>query len=64
MENAQREIVRILLEWLRDGGLISKTTYYGAVDLIHSSLDLPELLRYPVCWPREGCLHECAQNPQ
>lgn len=45
MESAQRELVRVLLEAVYDRGLLSKTTYLNAVDLVHSGMEIPPLFR-------------------
>ena len=63
MESAQRELLSVLLNRVRSLGLISKSTYSQAEDLMHSVMDLPELFRYPVCLKEAG-RHECAENPQ
>ena len=49
MEIAQRELLSVLLKEVCTLGLISKTTYLGAADLVHSSIDFPNFFRYPVC---------------
>lgn len=54
MESAQRELLSILLQTVYDRGLLSKTTYLSAVDLVHSALDIPPLFRYPVCLTKEA----------
>ena len=54
MESAQRELISILLERVFSLGLISKTTYLKAEDLVHSVIDLPELFQYPVCLTKGG----------
>lgn len=64
MESAQRELMSVLLGRVFTLGLISKTTYSKAEDLVHSSIDLPELFGYPVCLAREAGRYECAQNSQ
>ena len=63
MERAQRELLSVLLDRVRSLGLISKSTYFQAEDLMHSVMDLPELLQYPVCLKEAG-RHECAENPK
>lgn len=63
MENAQRELLSVLLAEVCMLGLISKTTYSGAVDLVHSSIDFPSFFRYPVCLTG-GSEHEHCKNPQ
>lgn len=62
MESAQRELLSVLLGRVLSLGLISKTTYQNAADSVHSVIDLPELLRYPVCRAREAITVECTQN--
>ena len=64
MESAQRELVSVLLNHIRSLGLISNSTYSGAVDLVHSVIDFPEFFRYPVCLIKEASGHECAQDTQ
>ena len=58
MESAQRELVSVLLDHIRSLGLISNSTYSGAVDLVHSVIDFPELFQYPVCLTKEASVHE------
>ena len=59
MESAQRELMCVLLNEIYTRGLLSKTTYLDAVDLVHSTLDIPPLFRYPVCLTKEAgqCEH-------
>lgn len=64
MESAQREMVSVLLTRLQEVGLISRTTYSKAVDLVYSSIDLPELFQYPVCSTKEVSPLECALDTQ
>ena len=64
MESAQRELVSVLLDTLYTRGLLSKTTYLNAVDLVHSVMDIPPFFRYPVCLTKEASGHECAQDTQ
>ena len=64
MESAQRELVSVLLDHIRSLGLISNSAYSGAVDLVHSVIDFPELFQYPVCMTKEVDIHECAQDTQ
>ena len=64
MESAQRELVSVLLDRIRSLGLISNSTYSGAVDLVHSVIDFPEFFQYPVCLTKEANGHECAQDTQ
>ena len=64
MESAQRELVSVLLDHIRSLGLISNSTYSGAVDLVYSVIDFPDFFRYPVCLTEEASGHECAQDTQ
>ena len=54
MESAQREMMSTLLGLVYARGLLSKTTYLNAVDLVHSAPDIPPLFRYPVCLTEEA----------
>lgn len=54
MESAQQELMGVLLDTLYARGLLSKTIYLSAVDLVHSALDIPPLFRYPVCLTKEA----------
>lgn len=60
MESAQRELVSVLLDHIRSLGLISNSAYSGAVDLVHSVIDFPELFQYPVCLTKEAGADECS----
>lgn len=53
MESAQRELMEVLLGQVLALGLISKTTYSKAVDLVYSAPDLPELFRYSASLTKE-----------
>ena len=64
MDSAQRELIRVLLEHIYKLGLISKTTYSGAVELVHSGTDIPELFQYPARWKKEAGRYESTQNTQ
>ena len=64
MESEQRELLNILLQTVYDRGLLSKTTYLNAVDLVHSVMDIPPFFRYPVCLTEEASGHECTQDTQ
>ncbi len=59
MESAQQELVSVLLDRIRTLGLISNSTYSGAVDLVHSVIDFPDFFQYPVCLTKEAepCEH-------
>ena len=62
MESAQRELMRALLQAVYTRGLLSKTTYLNAVDLVHSVIDIPPLFRYPVCLTEEANEYECTPD--
>ncbi|EOS66555.1 hypothetical protein C816_00696 [Oscillibacter sp. 1-3] len=64
MESAQRELVSVLLDHIRSLGLISNSTYSGAVDLVYSMIDFPELFQCPVRLTKEAGEYECAQDTQ
>lgn len=64
MESAQREVVGVLLAYIRSVGLISDAAYSGAMDLVHSAIHFPEFFRYPVCLSEEAGGCECAQDTQ
>ena len=53
MEEVQRQVLQALLKTLYDQGLMAKTTYDGAVNMVNSQIDLPEFFWYPVCCPKE-----------
>ena len=55
MAEAQRQVLQVLLKSLYDRGLLEKTTYDGAVNVVNSDIDLPEFFWYPVC---------CHKRPQ
>lgn len=54
MESAQRELMSVLLNAVYSRGLLSKSTYLNALDLVNSALDIPPLFRYPVCLIKEA----------
>ena len=54
MESAQQELMSVLLDTVHGQGILSKTTYLNAVDLVHSVIDIPPLFRYPVCLTKEA----------
>ena len=64
MESAQRELFSVLLGRLREEGLLSQFTYSEAINLVHSVMDIPELLWYPVCLTKEASALEHSQDPQ
>ena len=49
MENVQRELISVLLRQILSLGLLSKSTYLRAMDLVLSTNDFPELFRHPAC---------------
>jgi hypothetical protein len=53
MESAQKEIMSVLLKRLFDLGYLSKHTYQGAEDLVHSMIDFPDFFGYPVRLKKE-----------
>ena len=63
MESAQQALIHALLNAVCELGLISKSTYSGAVDLVHLSIDFPDFFRYPVCLTG-GKNDESCKNPQ
>ena len=62
MDSAQRELISVLLERILSSGLISKSTYSSALDLVHSSIDFPDFFRYPVCLTEEANEYECTPD--
>lgn len=54
MESAQEEVMSILLRRLFDLGLLSKSTYQGAAEMVHSMIDFPDFFGYPVCLTEEA----------
>lgn len=64
MGSAQRELISALIEHIYSIGLLSKSTYLKAEDLVHSTLDIPELFWYPVCLTKEEGVYECTKNTQ
>lgn len=54
MESAQRELLSVLLDAVYTRGLLSQTVYLNAVDLVHSTLDIPPFFRYSVCLTKEA----------
>lgn len=64
MESAQRELMIALLGHVFSLGLISKTTYSKAVDLVYSMAALPEFFSHPVCPAEEADRYECAPDTQ
>ncbi len=64
MEGAQREMMSTLLGAVYARGLLSKTAYMNAVDLVYSAPDIPPLFRYPVCLTKEAEPCEYSENTQ
>lgn len=64
MDSAQRELMTVLLKAVYIRGLLSKSAYLNAVDLVHSVTDIPSLFQYPVCLTKEANGLECAQDTQ
>ena len=64
MENIDREIVCELLKSLMHRELISKTTCSAALDLVHSMIEFPQLLQYPVSVRKEADHHEHSESPK
>lgn len=62
MEHAQRELVSVLLDHIRSLGLISRSTYGRAMDLVYSMADFPELFQCPECLAEEAGNFECAPD--
>ena len=58
MESAQRELVNVLLKLIFSQGLISRTTYSEAINLVYSVMDFSE------CLTKEARAHECTQDTQ
>ena len=52
MISAQQELMRVLLDAVYARGLLSKTTYLSAVDLVHSALDIPPFSGILCIWQR------------
>ena len=64
MENAQREVVSVLLRHVHSLGLVSKTTYSRAEDLADTVTDIPDCFRHPACRTGEASGRERAQGPK
>ncbi|SFP03925.1 hypothetical protein SAMN05216343_102113 [Oscillibacter sp. PC13] len=64
MENAQRELLSVLLGHLFSCGLISKNTYSESMDVVHALIDVPELFRYPVRLTGEASAYEYTRNTE
>lgn len=64
MESTQREVLQVLLECVYAQGLLPKSTYDAANQLVHSVLDLPDFFWHPVCCQKEGDLDGSTQDPR
>ena len=64
MEHAQRELLSVLFQAVYTRGLLSKTDYLNAVDLVHSATDIPPFFRYPARLTEEASGLERAQDTQ
>ena len=64
MESAQRDLVSALLYCILEKGLISRSTYSEALNLVHSSIDFPALFRYSLCCRKEVSADEYTENTQ
>ena len=64
MESAQRDFVSALLHCIFEEGLISRSTYSEALNLVHSSIDFPALFRYPLYCRKEVSADEYTENTQ
>lgn len=54
MDSAQQELMIALLSAIYSQGLLPKTTYMKAVNLVHFPLDSPPLFRYPASLTKEA----------
>jgi hypothetical protein len=62
LESTQKDILTVLLGRVFELGLISEATYKSARNSLASSIDLPEMLWYPVCLTKEGKPNGSTQN--
>ena len=62
MPEMQRQVLQVLLKSLYDRGLLEKTTYDGAVNLVNSDIDLPPFFGYSVCCRKEDEENGCTEN--
>ena len=58
MESIQKDLFIFLLKRLQEEGLLSQSACSEAINLVHSVIDIPELLRYPVCLKKEASAGE------
>lgn len=54
MAEVEKDVMEVLLKMLLDRKLIAKYTYDGAVNMVHSAIDIPSVFWYGVCCPKEG----------
>lgn len=64
MESAQKDMLDVLLGRVFELGLISESTYKAARSSLAAKSDIPELLCYPVCTPKEENADGDTQNTQ
>lgn len=57
MEHAQHNLMIVLLNIVYDQGFLSKTTYLGAMDLVHSMTSTPSFFRHPMRTAKEAGQH-------
>lgn len=62
LEKAQKELINVLIEYIYSLGLISKTTYLKAKDLVYATLDFPAFFYDPACLAKEDNGFECPEN--
>lgn len=62
MESAQKEVMSVMLKRLFDRGCLSKHTYQGAEDLVHSTMDFQDFFGQPVCLTKEREEHTGTQD--
>ena len=58
MESIQKDLFIFLLKRLQEEGLLSQSACSEAINLVHSVIDIQELLRYPVCLTKEASAGE------
>ena len=59
MQSIEKDILCVLLAKVHSLGLLSNYTYSKAKDSVHSTMDIPPFLRYPLCSVKEESIHEC-----
>ncbi len=62
MENTQREIMAVLLKRVYESGLITESVYSKAAELVYSTIDFPDFLRYTACSEKEVTAFEYTEN--